>query len=369
MSRVLILLPEQLGASPDVPWWHVAQGKIVERGDDAGWIALSEPPAGRLMALAPGGAVRLDWSEPVGTTERQAAAVAAAAARESSPEPASMHTVAAVAGEGEARRVLTASVSAAAIQGWLDWCRSWGREPGAIVPSALLLPMAEEWSDLRIGGEHLVGRAELRFPYEPALAEALIGDAPVRRMADKEVEAALVRAAERPPLNLRQGRFALRRTWRLERRRVRELALLAACIPLLALVAALVTIVRLNRDSDRLDREAAEVASAALNRPVTPETALAELDGQAVRTGIAGRGLSAPLSALYQYLQAEPAVTATGLGWRGDGTLSTTLAAPRTEDINRLLLAMQRGGYRVTAVPRTGSDGRELADVTLRSGA
>ena len=66
-------------------------------------------------------------------------------------------------------------------------------------------------------------------------------------------------------------------------------------------------------------------------------------------------------------LQPEPNVSLATLGYSG-GTLSFTLSGQGPDAINRVLLALQRDGYRVTAVPRTESDGRTFADVTLREG-
>lgn len=368
MRRVLVLLPERPSGDAAAHWWRIEHGEVVECGHDERWVEFSAPPFGQLVALAPAAAVRLVPSEAVGTTDRQTAAIAAAAAREASVGD-EVHSVAAVVGEGEQRGALAAVAATETMQRWLDWCRSWGREPAAIVPSPLLLPASDEWSDLRIGSEHLVGRGDLRFAYDPALVDALIGEERIHRVPADVVEEALVGLAEQPLLDLRQGRFALRQRWTIDRVRLRELALLAACIPLLALLATLVTIVRLNRDSDRIDRRTVEVASAALGRPVAAETALGEMDVQAARSGGGGGSLSVPLSALYRYLQANPAVSSTAISWNGDGTLTSTLAASRPEDINRVLLALQQGGYRVTAVPRTGTDGRQLADVTVRGGA
>ncbi|WP_205479447.1 type II secretion system protein GspL [Sphingomonas arenae] len=372
MTQLVLLLPEhpQPDAS-DTWWWRIADGEITECGDDSRWVQWAAEPGAELIGLASAGAVSLVSSEPVGATDRQASAVAAASAREASAsDAADVHVVACVEGEGERRHALAAIVSAEVIDAWLLWCRSCGHDLHAIVPSLLLLPASDEdWIDARLGTEHLVGRGHLRFPYEEGLSEALIGDDRVRRVPADEVEAALVRLARRKPLNLRSGRFAARRGWGLDRGRARELLLLAACIPLLALLAAIISLVRLNRNSDRLDRETVEVASAALGRPVTAEAALAELDLVAARSGGAAGALSAPLASLYQQMQADPAVTATVLGWQGDGTLSATLAASRPEEINRVLLGLQRSGYRVTAVPRTGADGRQLAEITVKSAA
>lgn len=372
MSQLIFLLPEtpRAGVS-DTAWWRIAHGDVVECGEDGRWVERSGQPDTELIGLARAGAVRLVTSEPVGATDKQAAAVAIASARDSSAtEDSELHSVAAVDRGSVPPRVRVATVSASILESWLAWCASFEREPSAIVPSLLLLPAGqEEWIDVRLPGEHLVGRGDLRFAYEPGLAEALIGDDRVRRLTADETEAALVRLAETKPLNLRSGRFAVRRGWGFDRSRVRELLVLAACIPLLALLAAIISLVRLNRDSERLDRDTVEVASAALGRPVTAQSALVELDLAMARSGAASGALSPPLAALYQQMQADRAVTATALGWRGDGTLSTTLAAARPEQINRVLLGLQRSGYQVTAVARTGADGRQLADITVKSSA
>ncbi len=369
MTRVLVLLPETPSPTPEAHWWRVENGAVVERGSDTAWIPLSAAPA-ELIALAPSASIRLSVADMVGTTDKQSAAVAAASAREQGlADPATLHAVSAVSRAGPQPAVWTAVAANSAMLQWLDWLAAFDRDPVAIVPVALALPVTTDWAEARVGNDHVVGRGPVRFTHEPALAAALIGAEPVRSLPEEQVEAMLVQLADTPFLNLRQGRFARRRTWVLDKARVRELALLAACIPLLALIMALVTIVRLDRDADRLDAEAIAAATGVVGRPVTAELALTEIDQTARLRGGAGGTMAAPLAALYQQLQSEPAVGLTVLGWRSDGTLSTTLAAPRTEELNRVLLSLQRSGYTVTAVPRSSPDGRQLADITLRSGA
>ena len=75
----------------------------------------------------------------------------------------------------------------------------------------------------------------------------------------------------------------------------------------------------------------------------------------------------APLTAVYQALQPEQSVGITSLSYAPDGTLSATFAAPTVDAVNRVLLAVQRNGYRLTAVPRQSPDGRSMVDVTVRS--
>ena len=76
---------------------------------------------------------------------------------------------------------------------------------------------------------------------------------------------------------------------------------------------------------------------------------------------------SVPASALYDAMGDAPGVTLRTLSHRTDGTLTTTLAAPRVEDINEVLLALQARGYRITAQPMAGTDGQQMANVTIRA--
>jgi general secretion pathway protein L len=140
------------------------------------------------------------------------------------------------------------------------------------------------------------------------------------------------------------------------------LAVLALLIPLITLAWAIVSIVKLNQSTEGLDRDTAAIAQSALGRPVTVENAEAEL-----AQGRSTSRLTVLLAGLYQALQAEPAVSSTQIGYAA-GNFSTTLAAPSANEINRLLLALQRDGYRVTAVPRQSPDGRTMVDLTIRSG-
>lgn len=356
---------------PEAHWWRVVDGAIVARGADAAWVgaaAQATADGTALIGLAPAASVRLAMAEasPSASTPRQAATVARVAAIEQSlGDPDTLHSASAPVA-GDERALVTAVVANSTMLEWIDWARALGVEPDHIVPAASLLPVGEEWVAAAIGAEHLVGRRALVLPNEPALAEAIVGGAEVETLAADAIEAEIAAMAEAPILDLRTGRFAKRRRLVIDRDRIRELVVLAALIPIITLLWAIVSIVRLDQSSDRLDSETLEIAEAAVGRPVTLETAEAEM---LQRLGAsASPGFSAPLSALYAGLQREAGVSSTQIGYRGDGTLSVTLAAPAVTDINRVLVALQRDGYRITAVPRQAPDGRAMAEVTIRSG-
>jgi general secretion pathway protein L len=338
---------------------------------DSSWVgaAVDRTRNGtRLIGLAPAASVRLTLAEASASasTPRQAATVARVAAVEQSlGDPDTLHAVT-VPVPGEERALVTAVVANSAMVEWIDWARALGIDPDHIVPAASLLPVGDKWVEATVGAEHLVGRRAMVLPNEPALAEALVGGEEVETLPPDLVDTEIAAMAAAPILDLRVGRFAKRRRLVIDRDRIRELAVLAALVPIITLLWAIVSLVRLENSSDRLDAETLRIAAAAVGRPVTLETAEADM---LQRLGpAAGSGLSAPLSALYTGLQSEAGVSSTQIGYRGDGTLSVTLAAPTVTDINRLLVALQREGYRITAVPRQAPDGRSMADVTIRTG-
>jgi general secretion pathway protein L len=276
-------------------------------------------------------------------------------------------TLHAVAGTVDDRLAVAVVANGTMIE-WLDWLSAHGADPVAILPAGLVAPWSEIWTAATLGPERIIARTGLVAPDEPALRDALVepGDEVVT-LAPGEVDQRLAWMAATLPLNLRTGRFARRRLLLLDWRRLRELAALALLVPLLGLAMGLVMLIRLDRDSARLEAETAQLASAAVGQQVTAAAAAAALDMRIGATPGATGSPFPPLAALYQQLQQISGVTAVSVTYRPDGTLAASLAATRVEDINRLLLSLQRLGYRVTATTRPGASGQMIADLTLRS--
>lgn len=347
---------------PNAHWWLVEDGAVAERGVGPDW-APRAAGAGRVVGLAPAADVRVAAAEPdPSATPRQRSALARLAALDGSlGDPETLHAVSSIPANGGPP--LAAVAANSAILQWLDWAAAASIELDRIVPAGALLPIGEQWVSATIGAEHLAARGGLVIANEPALAELLVGDSRVRELDSVEVDRLIAAAAEAPPLDLRTGRFARRRRLVIDRARIRELAVLAALIALISLLWALASIVRLDSASDRLDQETLQIAEAALGRRVTLETAEAELRQRGVGTE---PSFAASITGLYQHLQPETGVSSTELRFAGDGTLSATLAAPTLDPINRVLVALQRDGYRITAVPRQSADGRTMVDATVR---
>ena len=364
-DTLLFALPE----APDrerrgTHWWHVVDGELVSAGTGDEWLTFADRRR-NLVGIAPAAQVRLSFTEKPSSaqTRRQAEAVARVAAVNSSlGDDEKLHSASAVADDGS---IVTAVTEKDTMAAWLDWARQLGADPNHVVPAGALLPLSDSWTAAAFGDEHVIGRRGTVLPDERDLAAAIVGDSRIEALNEEQVRSALAHAAEAPPIDLRTGRFARSRRVAMEGKQIRQLAILAALIPLVLLAWALVVILKLERSTGRLDAETVAVATAALGKPVTAETAESEL-AQRVGSSAFG-GLMAPLTAVYQGLQQEQSVSATSIAYTPDGTLSVTFAAPNADPVNRVLVALQRDGYRVTAVPRQSSDGRSLVETTVRA--
>ena len=368
--RLLVALPENaLGGSSEAHWWRV-DGETVEAGIGGEWIDLAAGPGSRpgVIGLAPAAAVRLAFADPPASaaSARQAQTIARVeAVAQSLGEAETLHWAIAPL-EGEHPATVTAIVANARMQEWLDWADALGVRLDHVVPAAMILPLGDRWVAARVGSERIIGRRGVAMPDEPALKDALLaaGDE-VDELDGDSFELALRRIAGAPVPDLRSGRFARRRRIVIDRSQLRELALLALAIVLVTSLVAIVEILRLDRSRARLDAETLAIARAAAGPGVNLETAESAM---AARAGTAAGGsLSPALAALLTRMQAEQAISLSSLGYTG-GSLNVTLAGQGPDAINRVLLALQRDGYRVAAVPRTESDGRTFADVTLTEG-
>nr|WP_314444182.1 type II secretion system protein GspL [uncultured Sphingomonas sp.] len=368
-SGLLLLLPARPAPGDTATcWWQVLEGTIVDHGSGTGWQAMAAPPTGGpalpVIALAPVAAVGLGWPDPEGATDRQRLGIARAASlAEAMADPATLHAAAGMV-EG---RLVTARVGNGDMVEWLDWLAAQGIDPLAIVPAGLLLPRTEQWTSAALGPEGMLGRGQLVVPDEPVFRDTLVGGEEVSVLTEGEVAERLALLARTMPLDLRSGRFAKSRMLVFDWGRMRELAALALLIPLLGLLMAVVLLTRLNQASGQLEAETARLAGATLGQSVTASTAASALDSRISELPGASGSPFPPLAALYQHLQAVPGARASLIRYRADGTLSASIAAGRVEEINRLLLALQRSGYRVTATTRAGDGGQVIADLALRS--
>lgn len=361
MNHLVILLPDDtLDHDASCAWWSARDGALVTKGHDAGWIERIEEDT-VLTAVARAGEVRTRLAD--GLEDPQARAAARLAMAENAIGGAeSLHSAAGEKPTSDGRHAL-ALVDRARMDMWLDWTAAHGAHPRQIIPASLLLPADGNWHEARIGDHHIVGRDALAFEDDAAMTQALVGDDFVDTIDPGQLDDRIVREAMEPTLDLRQGDYAWKQGWRPEKSLLRQVVVLAALIALVAIATPLVQIVRLNNAAAELDRQSAAMASEALGREVTALDAQGALLARSV-PGNAGDAMAA----LIAQVESSSLVSIETIGIDNGGTLTSTLVAADANAANAVLIGLQRAGWSVTAGNRPSQDGRQLIDITMRSG-
>ena len=276
-----------------------------------------------------------------------------------------------VAGEPiEAGQAVPVAVTTHAVMtAWSDWLKARDLSPAAIIPAAAAVPPPEPdslWT-AEVGGEQIVRAADHAYASDPQLDPLIArGHAILPLDADRMREALLMTLAA-APLDLLSGEWKPKRSWSLDPALLRLAKRLAIALFVVSLLIPIIHAVRLASDSGRADDAVVAMAKKAGVTATDATAAEAELDRRLAAAGGGPLAFSVPASALYDAMRDTPGVALKTLSHRTDGTLTTMLAAPRVEDINAVLLALQARGYRVTAQPMAGSDGQQMANITIRA--
>lgn len=379
MARTLVLwLPPLAALSRNdairPAWLRVDDGVIVDSGQDDGWVDAWEKPHDdegddRLIALAPAADVPLRWHHYPDAAPAQAAAAARIdTLRDALGEAAALHIVAGQPAEtGQA--VPVAVTTHSAMTAWADWLSARGLSAASIIPSAATVPPPEPdmlWT-ADVGGEAIVRTADRAFLSDPELDPLIAGDRNIAPLDAEQMRDALLLSLAAPPLDLLSGAWKPKRGWSIDPALVRLAKRLLIALVVVSLLIPIVYAIRLTSDTSRADAAAVAIAKKSGIAAVDAEAAEAELDRRLAAAGGGPLAFSVPASALYDAMRDAPGVSLKTLTHRTDGTLTTTLAGPRVDDINKVLLALQARGYRITAQPMAGIDGQQMANVTIRA--
>lgn len=363
---LIVVLP----AAPGGEWrWRRVEDGVAGTehgyfaGEDAPWGSFRE---GRVTAVVPAALapVRIKPMPAMPAAQALAAERLGGASQSLSGD----HHVAVAASE-DGKAIYAASVALTDMDLWLAQCAAAGLEPAALVPAALALPQPASGAVVgELAGQPIARTAGAAFAGEPALVEALAAGE-VRVLDDDALADALLAAHRNPPLNLRQGQFAPRRVSFLLLPDWMQLARMTAVAALLALALMLVWTVKWNLDS--AEREDAALAAVQQRFPAATDLDTAErlVSAELARRGQGGAAFSGPASALLAAMKPAGAVKVRDLGYSADGTLRFTAASPRAEDINQVLYALQRDGWKITVPPSLAPDptGATVAAITVRA--
>lgn len=349
-------------------WWRVTDAGLESEhrhtpGDDTPW---GDAANLRVVVLVPA------VSAPVRSAPRgdMPAPQAVSAARLAPAGLASDWPVhVAAAAEGDA--VLTCRVAESDMDLWLAELAAADIDADAMVPAALVLPAPPpgEVALGEIGGQLLARSADAAFAGEPEMVEALAGDAPRVDVSAELLADRLAAVWHQPPLDLRQGAYARPRVSFFRLPDWAQLARMAAVLALLGFLILVVEIVRLELDSNALEDEALVAAQQRFPAVTDLASAEAQVNAELLRRGAGGASFEAVAPAVFAAMQPLPSLQLRSLGWQGDGTLAIRAAAPRVEDINTMLIALQADGWEVTVPPEIAPDatGATVVDITVRA--
>ena len=364
LTDVLLLFLGRAGGFDG--WLRLSGGAVVARGQGLDGLPAAE--AAGIAAVAPGDEVTLHWLDlPAGLAPAQAAAAARLAAAEYSAQPLSEMHVAVGAGADEAGLRCAALVAAPAMAEWLERLAAAGFDPELILPETLLLvPPAADLVRYDRGPVSLHRGVAEAFALEPELAAPLLAGRAVREIESEEFEAGLAAAVERPAVNLRQGAYARRRQWQLDRKLVRRLALLAALILVVTLAIQLAAIMRYTFAADTLESEARRVAAAALPRSPGVTDASAELDRRLADLRGGGVGFTAIAAPLFAAVRDTANAEIAALQFGPDGSLRATVQADTPATIAALARRIEASGFAAEPGPLRSGGGRQIAELTVR---
>lgn len=379
MTRTLLIwLPPVAALANDdaapAAWLRIEDGVVVDSGQDDGWVADWEKqgddgPDDRLVALAPAADVPLRWAHYPDAAPAQAAAAARIDALKGSlGGAAGLHVVAGQPAEtGQA--VPVAVTTHAAMTGWTGWLSARGLTAAAIIPAAAAVPPPETdslWS-AELGGERIIRSADRAWASDPELDPLIAGNHDVAPLDADAMREALLLTLAAPPLDLLSGAWKPKRSWAVDPAMLRLAKRLAIALVMVSIAIPLIYALRLTADTSRADEAVVAMATKAGVTASDASAAETEIDRRLAAAGGGPLAFSVPASALYDAMRDVPGVSLKTLSHRTDGTLTTTLAAPRVDDINRVLLALQARGYRITAQPMAGTDGQQMANITIRA--
>jgi len=341
-SSTLVAFADRAGGAGT--WLRVDADGVAERGDSADTMPAPDSAAGLVLAV-PGEQVAIHWlALAEGLSQPQAAAAARLMLADAAPEPiADMHVA---VGRPEGGLTPAALVPMHQMVAWLGL----NPQPERIVPASMLLAPPADGFARRSHGSLADYRGEAAaFTLEPELAAALIGDAPAAEVADEAFAAGLPSILAAPLLDLRQGPFARRRQWAVERGNLRRVIMLALVLALLTLAVQVVTLMRYAFAADRVEAEAATLASGG---------------GTA---GVQRLAFGAAAGILFDAIRSTPNAELVRLEYRPDGSLVATVQLDNQATLPALAARVEAGGLATEQGAVRSAGGRPTAELTVRA--
>lgn len=350
MRALLLFAEDEVGAIEG--WLRLADDRVIARGARLDGLPQPEDDE-RLFLILQGSEVAIRWIELPALTEAQALSAARIAIADASLGAAdALHVV---LGRVHGGHRLAASIAHERMAAWIGWATGTGIEIDHIVPLPLLIAYGEGPARLWARpGLTLVHGHGLAFAIEPDLAAAVLAGQDVEPIDDACFEAELPSALAALPLDLRQGVWRHRPSWRIDagwRRRMIAYAIAAT------ILLALVPIARLGRigwDSYQMRTEAGNVARATLSTKDVPKDPQAALRTALERRQGPGMGFVDGAAILFGAVRQTPNVELTDIGFDESGVLSATVRTASAADLAELVRRIGSSGL----IVETGGTGQ-----------
>lgn len=358
MSFLIIRFPESDLDFPEI--WRVADGRWILCGalgqfqpdvDDNKVIAIVAP------ALAICSWISLPDLEP-----RQAEGVAKL--RVSNHVLGPVHVVARHCDT----EIVCAAISPDVMTCGINQLAKYGLDPDIITPFGLAIAgTAEHVVRAEFDGMAVLRGTGFAAPDETIFRDLIAADKAVVDIDAESMRAMLLDMCQAPLVNLRAGSFVrkVRTVWATEMQRAWIVRLTVA----LLVATILLSIVTLTKywSATAAEDDRALIAARKID-PSIEDIAQAEmqLDRKLQQKGFAKGRFGALSAGLWHAVQSAPNVKAREMRYGKDGILVAVLAAPDANSLNKVLIAIQQDGFRVTATPRQDSSGSTLVDLTMR---
>jgi general secretion pathway protein L len=355
MSDTLVLLT---GAVPR--WLRISDGSVVARGDG---LAAAEGEE-RVVAVLPADDVTISHAALPDLSEPQAQAAARLMVAEASAAPADTLHIAVGVANGAGDRPIVA-VDRTKLTDLLAMLGTTGHDPDSVVAAPMLVARPDEgFVKADLGSEVIVRGRDSGFADDAVLTPLVAGGA-VKILDRARVERELIDAVAAPEVDLRQGAFAKRRQWGVDKARLKRIGWLALGVAALTLLFAIVQLVRLDSAADRIEANNLVTARAALPPGTNVNNALVQVREQLNALRGPGGGLIPLASGVTGAVDATPNVDLTSMIFDGGGTLRITARAPAVADLTAFEAKLTAAGLTPAAGPTLVDQGRQVRDYTV----
>lgn len=314
----------------DGHWLRIDGDTIVARGERPVPVEDSDT---RVVAIVPAAKTVLHSLAIEGLTEPQARGAARLAMADTAVVPVETLHVA-VGPDVDGTRAAIAIDATHMTQRLVDLAAE-GFDPDAMVP-ALLVPPHPDSGFVRalLGDESVVRGPDVAFADDPVLTP-LLAPGDIVTLDREAIEAALIAAVLVPPLDLRQGQFAKRRRWAVDRTKLRTIQWLAAACLATLLLVPLARLINLTWTASAVEARSIARAQAAMPG-VTIVNPVAQLDERLGALGLQNGGFLPLASAMAAAVEAVPGVEVERLTYAGPAGLSVGIRAPNPADLQSL---------------------------------